>query len=91
VTNNFTDLYDNILSTPPSAGKKFTPESELAFLGWSNGCVPQSTRDLFDDFVDSSLVHMRKPEPGIYLLACKRNGLRPEEVVMLDDLGPYVI
>ena len=29
----------------------------------------------------------RKPEPGIYLLACERNGIKPSEAVFLDDLG----
>ena len=29
----------------------------------------------------------RKPEPGIYLLACARNGVAPSEAVFLDDLG----
>ena len=29
----------------------------------------------------------RKPEPGIYLLACQRNGIKPSEAVFLDDLG----
>ncbi|KAF9517905.1 hypothetical protein BS47DRAFT_1338754 [Hydnum rufescens UP504] len=85
LTNNFFAPYENILATPPSGD--FNPESELAFLGWADSPLPQATRDLFDDFVDSSRVGMRKPEPGIYLLACQRNGLRPEETVMLDDIG----
>jgi len=33
----------------------------------------------------------RKPDPEIYSLACERNAVRPEEVVMLDDLGMYVL
>lgn len=56
---------------------------------------------MFDVFVDSSEVGVRKPERGIYEIALKegaaflsrkgnvegREGLRPEECVMLDDLG----
>ncbi|TFY65502.1 hypothetical protein EVG20_g5562 [Dentipellis fragilis] len=29
----------------------------------------------------------RKPEPEFYLYACKRNNVKPEAVVFLDDLG----
>jgi HAD superfamily hydrolase (TIGR01509 family) len=29
----------------------------------------------------------RKPEPEFYLLACERNGIKPQEAVFLDDLG----
>ena len=29
----------------------------------------------------------RKPEPDIFILACKRNGVEPHEAVMIDDLG----
>lgn len=31
-----------------------------------------------------------KPEPEFYLLACKRNGIVPQEAVFLDDLGMCV-
>ncbi|KAF8630354.1 hypothetical protein AX15_002921 [Amanita polypyramis BW_CC] len=64
------------------------PLSEFAFLGWdASGAVPQHLRDLFDDFCDSSALGMRKPEPRFYLLACSRNGIKPEEAVFLDDIG----
>lgn len=36
---------------------------------------------------DVVLVGERKPEPKFYLLACKRNNIRPEEAVFLDDIG----
>ncbi|KAI0748009.1 HAD-like protein [Daedaleopsis nitida] len=61
--------------------------AERAFLGWRNGATPPRLRALFDDFCDSSTLGMRKPEPGIYLLACERNGIKPSEAVFLDDLG----
>ncbi|KAK2467035.1 hypothetical protein APHAL10511_001293 [Amanita phalloides] len=64
------------------------PQSEFAFLGWdANGPVPQQLKELFDDFCDSSTFGMRKPEPEFYLLACSRNGFKPEEAVFLDDIG----
>lgn len=43
--------------------------------------------DLFDVIVDSSEVGMRKPDPRIYLLACERLGVAPEECLFIDDLS----
>ncbi|KAJ7090273.1 HAD-like domain-containing protein [Mycena belliarum] len=64
------------------------PASELAFLGWDKeGATPAALRGLFDDFCDSSELGSRKPEPAFYRMALDRNGLRPEEVVFLDDIG----
>ncbi|KAH9981530.1 HAD-like protein [Lactifluus volemus] len=64
-----------------------TLESELKFLGWERGIVPPHVRQLFDDFVDSSEVGMRKPEHRFYIFACERNHVQPHEVIFLDDLG----
>lgn len=41
--------------------------------------------DLCEDVVDSSHVGMRKPEAGIYLLACERLGIAPTEAIFVDD------
>jgi len=81
LTNNFSK---NIIGDVPPG---FDIQSELRFLGWSSGSVPAHTRNLFDDFVDSSEVGMRKPDPAFYLLACERNNIQPQEAVFLDDLG----
>ena len=40
---------------------------------------------LFDVMVLSHLEGMRKPEPEIYLLLAKRMGLKPSEILYLDD------
>ncbi|PVF97719.1 epoxide hydrolase N-termina [Serendipita vermifera] len=63
--------------------------SEREFLGWTEGAASASPRlkEFFDDYIDSSEVGLRKPDPAIYTLACKRNGVTPREVIMLDDLG----
>ena len=42
---------------------------------------------LFDHVVESSKVGVRKPDPRFYELACEIAGVRPDEVVFLDDLG----
>ena len=42
---------------------------------------------LFDLVVESSVEGIRKPDPRIYQLTCKRLGVDPENAVFLDDLG----
>ena len=42
---------------------------------------------MFDVVVESSVVGLRKPDPRIYLLACDKLGVRPDECVFLDDIG----
>jgi epoxide hydrolase-like predicted phosphatase len=44
-------------------------------------------RELFDRFIESSVVGLRKPDPRIYHLACERLGVMPSEAVFLDDIG----
>ena len=44
-------------------------------------------RDHFDAFVESSVVGLRKPDPRIYLFACKSLAIEPSEAVFLDDIG----
>lgn len=41
---------------------------------------------LTDDLVYSHEVHLAKPDPAIYLLACERLSVLPEEAVFVDDL-----
>jgi putative hydrolase of the HAD superfamily len=43
--------------------------------------------ELFDVVVESRVAGIRKPDPRIYELACQTVGVRPDEVVYLDDLG----
>ncbi|KAH7107762.1 epoxide hydrolase [Auriculariales sp. MPI-PUGE-AT-0066] len=61
--------------------------AEHAELGWEQGAVPSRVRQLFDDWVDSSLEGLRKPDPRFFELACKRNRVLPTECVFLDDIG----
>jgi epoxide hydrolase-like predicted phosphatase len=41
--------------------------------------------DLFDEIILSWKVHMRKPEPEIYKYTLKKMGLKPQEVVFIDN------
>jgi putative hydrolase of the HAD superfamily len=47
---------------------------------------PALLRELFDAWVISSEVGLRKPDPAIYALAAERLGLEPERCVFVDDL-----
>ncbi|EIM90196.1 HAD-like protein [Stereum hirsutum FP-91666 SS1] len=91
LTNNFSKTDTSILGDHPPPGKyggiKVTLESELKFLGWTNGAVPPGLRALFDDFVDSSEIGMRKPETRFYAYCLERNKIAAHEAVFLDDLG----
>ncbi|HTO07862.1 MAG TPA: HAD family phosphatase [Myxococcota bacterium] len=44
-------------------------------------------RALFDAFVESAVVGLRKPDPRIYQLACRALGVTPDRAVFLDDIG----
>lgn len=48
----------------------------------------QSVMNLFDTLIESSKLGVRKPEPRFFELACAQLGIRPEQAVYLDDLGP---
>lgn len=58
--------------------------------GHSGGGHRDGTRALrghFDIFVESSVEGLRKPDPAIYALACRRLGVSPAQVIFLDDIG----
>lgn len=52
-------------------------------IGWKDSCLAE----LFDDVVFSYEVGIPKPDPAIYLLACDRMGVKPNETVFIGDGG----
>lgn len=44
---------------------------------------------LFDDMLLSFEVGMTKPDPRIYVLACERLGVAPNEALFVDDIETY--
>jgi epoxide hydrolase-like predicted phosphatase len=44
-------------------------------------------RELFDAYVESAIVGLRKPDPRIYQHACRELGVAPEASIFLDDIG----
>jgi putative hydrolase of the HAD superfamily len=51
------------------------------------GAATDTLRELFDAFVESSKVGLRKPDPRIYRHACEALAVAPRETVFLDDIG----
>jgi putative hydrolase of the HAD superfamily len=52
-----------------------------------DGMRPEQLYALFEVVIESAKVNLRKPDPRIYLLACERLGVAPEQTVFLDDFG----
>jgi len=51
------------------------------------GSETDALRELFDVFVESSKVGLRKPDPRIYAHVCEALAIAPREAVFLDDIG----
>ena len=63
-------------------------DESLAKVG---GAASTMLPQIFDDFVESSVVGMRKPDPRVFQLALDRLGVAAQETAFLDDLGVYVL
>jgi len=44
---------------------------------------------LFDEYILSYEVHLTKPDPRIFKIACERLGVEPSEAVLVDDIERY--
>ncbi|KAF9583706.1 hypothetical protein BGW38_008800 [Lunasporangiospora selenospora] len=44
-------------------------------------------KTLFNHYIESTVLGLRKPDPAIYHKACEIAGVQPSEVVFLDDIG----
>ena len=55
--------------------------------GPDDDVIPHRLRAHFDVFVESRVVGLRKPDPRIYLLACRELGVEPARTAFLDDIG----
>jgi epoxide hydrolase-like predicted phosphatase len=62
----------------------------LVSNSWGSGHDQDAVASLFDVVVVSARVHMRKPEPAIYLFAAERLGVMPSACVFVDDLAANV-
>jgi putative hydrolase of the HAD superfamily len=55
--------------------------------GPEDDVIPHRLRSHFDAFVESRVVGLRKPDPRIYVLACRELGVDPPCTAFLDDIG----
>ena len=70
------------------AARRAGARTALLSNSWGDGLAydPALLEELFDAWVISSEVGLRKPDPAIYTLVGERLGLRPEACVFVDDL-----
>jgi putative hydrolase of the HAD superfamily len=94
------DLWRGYLGTANTAlieyARRLRPRYRTGIL--SNSFVGAREREQaaygFDDLVDevvySHEAGMSKPDPRIYALACARLGVRPQEMIFLDNVDEHV-
>ncbi|KAI8967033.1 HAD-like domain-containing protein [Mycotypha africana] len=63
------------------------PEDDLREAEALGASATEKLRNLFDYFIESRLIGLRKPDPKIYQYACNLIGIKPEEAIFLDDIG----
>ncbi|RHZ53304.1 hypothetical protein Glove_443g62 [Diversispora epigaea] len=51
------------------------------------GNIPLELKNLFDEYIESSIIGMRKPDPKIFLYTCNKLKIEPKEAIFLDDIG----
>ncbi|BGP53161.1 hypothetical protein JCM8202_003676 [Rhodotorula sphaerocarpa] len=94
LTNNFTPAGAVPASRAEKASKPFRPvdvqdlrRSLKVGAGDEKGAGNDVMRSLFDDYIESCVEGLRKPDPRFFQLALDRLGVRAEETVFLDDIG----
>jgi epoxide hydrolase-like predicted phosphatase len=80
---------DDAMLDAVRAAKRAGVRTGLISNSWGEALVydRDSFADLFDGWVISHEVGLRKPDPEIYVLGAERIGLPPEACVFVDDLG----
>jgi epoxide hydrolase-like predicted phosphatase len=68
------------------AARRAGVKTGLISNSWGLGIYDRAPVDLFDAAVISGEVGLHKPQPEIYLLACKRLQVESDECVFVDDL-----
>lgn len=90
------ELLERIRASIPPRPRMLAALATLRERGHRVGAItntwkgPGGWEDLasrFDAYLDSSVEGIRKPDPAIYLEACRRLGVAPCECVFLDDMG----
>ncbi|KAF9172097.1 hypothetical protein BGX21_006052 [Mortierella sp. AD011] len=91
LTNNFhypTDEkglreQDLILATAGTSNQSQSSSSKSGSLVMGQDEI----KSLFNHYIESAILGLRKPDPAIYRKSCEIVGVQPSEVVFLDDIG----
>lgn len=80
------DRYDELWKELPELKKNY----KLAVINNGNAIAKKYWDNKFgfkefDIFINSAIVGIRKPNPKIYLLTCKKMKVKPEECLFMDD------
>jgi epoxide hydrolase-like predicted phosphatase len=70
-------------------GYKIAMLSNIATNWIRDDFLTPEEQSLFDQMIFSFEVGMTKPDPRIFMLACERLGVAPEEAVLVDDIDRY--
>ncbi|ORE19567.1 epoxide hydrolase N-termina [Rhizopus microsporus] len=63
------------------------PEDDLQEAEAMGASAAIELRGIFDYFIESRLVGLRKPDPNFFLHACRLLNIQPNEAIFLDDIG----
>ncbi|KAI8993564.1 HAD-like domain-containing protein [Pilobolus umbonatus] len=63
------------------------PEEDIQEAEALGAAALTKLHNIFDYFIESRLIGLRKPDPKIYIYACDVIGIQPDEAIFLDDIG----
>ncbi len=80
------EKFENLWNFLPELRKKY----KMAIINNGNAVALKYWKEkfdfsVFDYFINSAEEKIKKPDPKIFLLACKRLGVKPEECLFMDD------
>jgi putative hydrolase of the HAD superfamily len=86
------EKFEELWNLLPALKKRY----KLAVINNGNSLADKYWRkkfnfSIFDEFIVSAKIGIKKPDPRIYLLACKKLKVKPENCLFLDDLRENII
>ena len=86
------EKFEELWNLLPALKKRY----KLAVINNGNSLANRYWRkkfdfSIFDEFTVSAKIGIKKPDPRIYLLTCKKLKVKPDECLFLDDLRENII
>lgn len=86
------EKFKELWSLLPVLKKKY----KLAVINNGNSLVEKYWRkkfdfSIFDEFIVSAKIGIKKPDPRIYLFVCKKLKVKPENCLFLDDMKENIV